>query len=68
MFKHDNEGVIIEFVVRESSGAKIESYKVQVNDANKTRSILHMLKKKYGLNDFSKKDRDISWLNPKNNW
>ena len=68
MFGHDNEGVIIEFVVRESSGAKIESYRVRVNDANKTKSVLYILKKKYGLNDFSKSDRDIDWLKQGNKW
>lgn len=62
MFRHGNEGLIVEIVIRESSGAKIESHKFMITDKNKTKGILYMLKKKYGLNDFSKKDSDIDWL------
>jgi len=68
MFRYGNEGVIIEIIVRESSGAKIESHKVQVRDQQKTRSILHLLRKKYGFNDFSKKDKDIEWLDKTSDW
>ena len=63
MIRLGNEGLIIEIIIRESSGAKIESHKFLVSDKNKTRGILNMLKKKYGLNDFSKKDIDMDWLN-----
>jgi len=64
MFRTDNEGLMIEIVVREASGAKIESHKFLVSDKSKTKGILYMLRKKYGLNDFSKKDKDIDWLDP----
>jgi len=59
---YEQEGIIVEIIVREGSGAKIESYKVQIKDQQKTRSILYMLKKKYGFNDFFKRDKDIGWL------
>ena len=62
-----NEGLIIEIIVREASGAKIESHRFKIQDKQKTRSIFNVLRKKYGLNDFSKKDKDIDWLN-KNPW
>jgi len=63
MFK-SNEGMIIEIIIREASGAKIESHKFLISDKNKTKGILYLLKKKYGLNDFSKpsNDKDIDWL------
>jgi hypothetical protein len=64
----DSEGIIIEIIVRESSGSKIESHKVRVKDKHKTNSLLYMLKKKYGFNDFPKKDKDIDWLKQKDNW
>ena len=54
MFRTNNEGLIIEIIIREASGAKIESHKFMLKDKNKTRIILNMLKKKYGLNDFFK--------------
>ena len=67
MFRLDNEGLIIEVIIREASGAKIEAHKFKINDKTKTKSIFHLLKKKYGLNDFSKSndDRDIDWLDKK---
>lgn len=63
MFNYNNFGVIVEIIIRESSGAKIESYKFNINDNDKTKRIMNLLRKKYGLNDFSKKDKDIGWLN-----
>ena len=63
----NSEDVIIEIVIRESSGAKIESYKLKVNDEKKTRSIMGLLKHKYGFCNFPKRDKDITWLD-KQNW
>jgi len=62
MFR-DSEGMMVEIIIRESSGAKIESHKFMIKDKKKTKSILYSLRKKYGLNDFEKKDSDIDWLN-----
>jgi len=56
------EGVIVEIIVRESSGSKIESHKIPIRDKQKTHGVLYMLKQKYGFNDFPKKDKDIGWL------
>ena len=67
MYGFNNEGLIVEIIIREASGAKIEVHKFKAQDKFKTRSVLNLLKKKYGINDFSKKDKDIDWLN-KNPW
>jgi len=67
MYNFNNEGLIIEIVIREASGAKIESHRFKVNDQTKSRMVLSVLKKKYGFNEFKKKDKDIDWLK-KNSW
>ena len=66
MFKYNEGGEIIEIIIRESSGAKIESYKFHTSDIERANRILGIIKKKYGL-DKQKKDRDIDWLN-KREW
>jgi len=63
MYRYNSGGEIIEIIVRESNGAKIESYKFNVSDVNRSIRILNTVKKKYGLQD--KKDKDIDWLKKK---
>ena len=65
--KFGNDGLIIEIIIREASGAKIESHKFKLKDKTKSRIVLNLLRKKYGFNDFIKKDKDIEWLG-KNSW
>jgi len=65
MFRVDSEEAIIEIVIREASGAKVESYRFKIKDEKKTKSIMGLLKHKYGFNDFPKKDKDIDWLEKK---
>lgn len=67
MFRLDSEETLIEIIVREASGAKIESYKFKIKDKKQTRTIMNLLKHKYGFDVFPKKDKDISWLN-KQDW
>jgi len=66
MFRYNEGGEIIEVIVRESNGAKIESYRFSVSDVNNSIKILEIIKKKYGLTD--KKDKDIDWLKKNKNW
>ena len=65
MFRYNEGGEIIEIVIRESNGAKIESYKFRVNDVARSKMIMNMVRKKYGLKDLQKTDRDIDWLKKK---
>jgi hypothetical protein len=48
---------IIEIIIRDSSGAKIDTFKSSMKDFPR---ILRIIERKYGLN--LKKDRDIDWL------
>lgn len=66
MFRYNEGGEIIEIVIRESSGAKIESYKFHISDEQRTKQIMNIIRKKYGLKDLKKKqDKDIDWLKKK---
>ncbi len=65
--RFNESGEIIEIIVRDFSGAKIESYKFRIKDKDKMRKTFKMLKQKYDLGDFiitkkKIKDRDIDWL------
>lgn len=52
---YNRGGEIIEVIIRDSSGAKIDTFKCQMKDFPR---ILNIIEKKYGL----RKDRDIDWL------
>ena len=42
-------GDVVEIIIRDSSGAKIEHHTCQINDKKKYSSILRYLKDKYGF-------------------
>lgn len=59
------KGDSIEIVIRDFSGAKIESWKVGGTDKRRQRQIFNTIKKKYNINLFftlTEKDRDLQWL------
>jgi len=61
--KSNEFGEIIEVIVRDFSGAKIESYKFRVKDKDKASKIFRVLKSKYGFEiSKPKKDIDLDWL------
>tara|TARA_Y100000310_G_scaffold339488_2_gene432301 strand:+ start:1735 stop:1932 length:198 start_codon:yes stop_codon:yes gene_type:complete len=60
MFRYDQGGEIIEVIVRDGSGAKIESHKFRVADKQKAGMVISTLRKKYGL--FVGKEKDLTWL------
>lgn len=63
MFRYNQGGEIIEIIIRDNSGAKIESYKFQVSDKSLSIRIMNILKYKYGVASGSKTDdQDINWL------
>ena len=63
MFRYNEGGEIIEITIRESNGAKIETYKFNISDTQRSKQIMNIIRKKYGLQDLKKKeDRDIDWL------
>lgn len=61
MFRYNESGEIIEIIIRDFSGAKIESYRFKVKDIEKAKKVFRMLKDKYGVSTITK-DRDIGWL------
>lgn len=56
--RYNQGGEVIEIVIRDSSGAKIENYKFQLRD-KRAGDILRTLTNKYGI---GKKPTDIDWL------
>ena len=64
MFRYNQGGEIIEIIIRDSSGAKIESYKFHTQDKVLSNKIMNTLKSKYGLEEKNKEniDKDIDWL------
>ena len=61
--RYDQGQEIIEIIVRDSSGAKIETYKFKIADKRAGATLVSIMKK-YGLD----KDKDISWLKHKGVW
>lgn len=57
--KYNRGGEIIEIIIRDSSGAKIDTFKCSINDFPK---IIKIIERKYGIKVYPKKDRDIDWL------
>lgn len=55
---------IIEIIIRDFSGAKIESFKFNFDDTNQARRVFNLLNNKYGFHPFyrSKTDSDMKWL------
>ena len=60
MFKYNEGGEIIEIIIRDNTGGKIETYKFKLNDLRADK-VLQNIRKKYGLNNT--KDKDMDWLN-----
>ena len=68
MFRYNEGGEIIEIIIRENNGAKIETHKFNVSDSERANMIINTIKKKYGLDNKKKKeDRDMDWLK-KDSW
>ena len=59
-FNYNRSGDIIEIIVRDFSGAKIDIFKFKVRDKNKANYVFKTLKKKYNL-DIGKKS-DLDWI------
>jgi len=65
-FRYGTGGETIEIIVRDPSGAKLESWRADVQDKKKIRNIYTIIKRKYNINLFvinKKEDKDLNWLN-----
>jgi len=61
-YRYDNAGDLIEIIIRDGSGGKIESYKFHIADHKKARNVISILKRKYNFLKEERKDKDIDWL------
>jgi len=52
-------GEIIEVIIRDSTGAKINSFKSDINNFYK---LLNLLSKKYGVKIKPNKEKDLDWI------
>lgn len=60
--KYNREGEIIEIIVRDAGGGKIETLKFSANDKKRIKYVVALLKSKYNVDLTPKKDKDIDWL------
>lgn len=60
--RYNEGGEIIEITIRDNSGAKIETYKFQVDDKDRANHIIYSIIKKYGLKRKKEENRDIDWM------
>jgi len=58
---YNRTGEIVEIIIRDFSGARIEGFKAKIKDREKVNKIMHVLKKKY---DFKPEvtPKDLEWL------
>ena len=59
--RYNTGGEVIEIIIRDSGGAKIENHKFQVNDKKLASKILGGVLHKYGLTA-KRNDEDLDWL------
>ena len=63
--KYGQNGMILEIIVRDGNGSKIEGFKININDKKSTRKILRTLQNKYDIDlsyQMKKEDKDLDWL------
>lgn len=60
--KYNREGEIIEIIIRDAGGGKIETLKFRASDKKRQKFVISLLKSKYGIDLSEKQDKDIDWL------
>jgi len=60
--KYNRSGEVVEVIIREASGGKIESWKFTSGDKQKAKLVGKILLEKYGINFKPEIDRDLNWL------
>ncbi len=63
--KYGQNGMILEIIIRDANGSKIEGFKVNSNDKKSLKKVMRTISEKYGI-DFPlkdvRKDKDLDWL------
>lgn len=62
MSHFSTDGGFCEFIIRDSSGAKLETFKWNLDNKQLEKKIFTIVKQKYGIFQPEKQDRDISWV------
>jgi len=63
--KYNQKGTVIEIIIRDDGGGKLDSFKFSSTDKGAARKVFRTIKIKYGIDLKDKKpdkDRDINWL------
>lgn len=63
-FEYSRKGEKVELIIRDFSGAKIDTFKWNLGDKNLERKIYAIVKRKYGMfrPEVSNQDKDLDWL------
>lgn len=63
-FEYNRKGEKAELVIRDYSGAKLDTFKWSIGDKNLERKIYKIVKNKYGLfkPEINPQDKDLEWL------
>lgn len=56
---YNESGDIIEIIIRDSSGGRIDKFKGRLSDLQK---FIELIKRKYGIRFKREKDSDLKWL------
>lgn len=63
--KYGQNGMIIEIIIRDANGSKIEGFKISSSDKKSLKKAIRTISEKYGI-EFplkeDKKDKDLDWL------
>ena len=61
--RYNTDEGVVEIIIRDSTGGKIENFKFRMNDKKRQKFIAQTLRHKYDIDlTLSKKDRDMDWL------
>ncbi len=63
--KYGQNGMIVEIIIRDDNGSKVEGFKVNSKDQKSLGKVIRTLNEKYGIKfplKENKKDKDLDWL------
>lgn len=64
LFEYNRKGEKAELIIKDYSGAKIDTFKWSINDKNLEKKIYSIVKRKYGMfkPEAPPLDSDLNWL------
>lgn len=61
MAHFSTEGGFCEFIIRDSTGAKLETFKWALDNKTLEKKIFSIVRSKYGIFEVKREDKDLSW-------